>query len=126
VLVAPLLTRGAAVAAPSSVAESLSRGDGDTAVAFVLQNPREAVAATLADQAALLRLAARDRAKCDRSRADRELAALTLLQPIAGNAQALAAVTRDFGGSMRVRAILPAIESAPLRSILARAIEVSK
>jgi len=112
--------------APATVAEALSTRATDPAVAFILQQPKAAARASTADQAALLRLVAADKAKCDRSRADHERAALTVLQPAAGDAASLASIARGFGGARSIQPLLPGIQSKELKAILVKAVDLTR
>ncbi len=111
---------------PPTVASTLSTGTSDAAVAFVLQHADLATATAAPDKAALLRQVAKDQAKCDRNRADRERAALTLLQSVAANRAELANVARGFGGAMRIDAILPSIQTKELQVLLVQARDLAR
>ena len=131
--VAPRLLEPAGAAQPSSIrntvpatlAEALKSGTSDAAVAFIGQHADAAIAATIADKSALLRLVAKDQRECATARSGREQAVLTLLQPSAASPTDLAVIVRGFGGAQRVQVVLPAIESKDLKAILGKAVGIS-
>lgn len=112
---------------PATVAEALNSGSSDSTVAFIIQRTPTAIAAPTADKAALLRLVAGgDEQKCAKDRLDRERAALALLQPVADDKEALAAIARGFGGPMRIQALLPGIQSKELQAILTKQVGLTR
>lgn len=110
---------------PATLAATLSSGTSDAAVAFVLQRPDLATTTAAPDKAALLRQVAKDREKCDRTRPERERAALTLLQSARDPAE-LASLAQGFGGAMRIDAILPGIQTKELQVLLLKARDLAK
>jgi hypothetical protein len=110
---------------PATVQDAVRSRNSDTAVSFILAHPETAAAAATADKASLLRLVA-DRECSQAVRPGRESAALTVLKPAASHSAELQAIGQGFGGAAPIKALLPGIQSAELRSILTNIVGLLK